>query len=391
MEVKFLIEEEYIEALKLSMYAFQYNIPEEKIQARKDSLKDQKILGIWKDNNLAAKLHIIPFAVYMNGDEWKMGGIADVATYPEYRRSGFIKMLIIESLKQMQKDRQIVSLLHPFNISFYRKFGWEILSENKKVTIEKSNLNFLNQQTGTIKRFSRNTHNEDIDSVYQEYCKTFVGMLVRNSKWWKEHVYNDDLQTAVYYNKSNVAMGYMLYKVKERKMDIQEMATLNHESRIGLWNFICQHDSMVDDVSLNLSVHDYLPYFLRNPQVKIEEFPYFMARVVDAEECLKRYPFVKENGKVFLHLEDTYAPWNNGSYLIGNGEVKAFKEKVGSRWAHPPKKKIELTINALSAILFGYKRPFELYEMDYITGSKEEIDQLERMIPQTKACFYDFF
>ncbi|MFZ7942800.1 GNAT family N-acetyltransferase [Neobacillus sp. 19] len=384
-------DDEYLESVKLSMYAFQYKIAESDLPARKEMVKNHKILGIWDEDILAAKLHIIPFNVHMKDDEWKMGGIAGVATYPEYRRNGFVKTLILDSLKHMRENAQIVSLLHPFDISFYRRFGWEIFSEQKKITIENKDLKFLESQQGFIKRYSKETHKEEIEKIYQQFSVQHTGMLKRDTNWWKHHVYDEDSQLAVYYDSENEAKGYILYHVKERKMDVQEMIAMGQEARIGLWNFICQHDSMVETVTITLASQDPFPYFLPQPKVKTELIPYFMARVVDAEECLRRFPFITGNEVLFLHLEDSHAPWNNGSYLIGNGEIKVFKEKAGGQCVHPPKKGIRLTINSLSAILFGYKKPMELFEMGYLKGSEMEIELFEKMIPSMKSSFFDFF
>ncbi|CAH2713392.1 N-acetyltransferase Eis [Neobacillus rhizosphaerae] len=392
MEIKILTEENYPEAMKLSEYAFQYKIPEDEIPARHKKLKNHKVLGIWEQDQLAAKLHIISLQVFMYGEEWSMGGIAGVATYPEFRRSGYVKSLMIESLKKMYEDGQIVSLLAPFDFAFYRKFGWEILSDNKKITIEKSNLKFLSHMPGSIKRYSKESHQEHIENVYSKYCDNFSGMLVRDTNWWKEHVYDDDSHIAVYYNVSHEARGYILYNVKKRKMEVQEMAVLDHEARGGLWNFICQHDSMVESVTISLSIHDPFPYFLQQPKFKTEVYPYFMARIVDAEKCLNKFSFNLESEPLFLHLVDPFAAWNEGSYLVGgNGQVRAFREKIGSQCVHPPQKGIQLTINDLSAIIFGYKRPLELYDMGFLKGTRQEIDKLERMVPNIKSSFYDFF
>ncbi|MFL6558327.1 MAG: sterol carrier protein domain-containing protein, partial [Bacillus sp. (in: firmicutes)] len=71
--------------------------------------------------------------------------------------------------------------------------------------------------------------------------------------------------------------------------------------------------------------------------------------------------------------------------------IKVFKEKNGGQCVHPPKKGIRLNINSLSAILFGYKRPMELYEIGYLKGSKPEIELLEKTIPPMKSSFFDFF
>ncbi|WP_413301521.1 GNAT family N-acetyltransferase [Bacillus sp. 1P10SD] len=391
MDIKVLTENYFLESLKLSEYAFQYKIVEERIPARRDMLKKHKILGILEQEKLAAKLHIIPLAVNMNGEEWKMGGIAGVATYPEYRRSGYVRSLMIEALRQMLADGQIVSLLHPFDFSFYRKYGWEILSEYKKVSLEKKDLALLPISPGRIIRYSKEDFPQDINHIYQMYCNQFNGMLVRSFDWWKDQVIDDNSQIAVYYNQANEAKGYILYHVKDRKMDVEEMVCLNQEARVGLWNFICQHDSMVEKVFLTLPIHDPFPYFIQQPKVSMELQPYFMARIVDVEECLRKFEFNSETEPVFLHLEDTFAPWNNGSYLIGHDQLKVFKEKNGSQCVQPPKRGIHLSINDLSAIIFGYKRPLELYQMGYLKGSEEEVQKLERMVPHIKSSFYDFF
>ncbi|MGG1679490.1 enhanced intracellular survival protein Eis [Neobacillus sp. NRS-1170] len=391
MLIREVTENEFLDSMKLSMYAFQYKVPESELPARKAAVKNHKILGIWDENLLAAKLHIIPLNIYMNNAEWKMGGIAGVATYPEYRRNGYVKALMIDSLKHMRDNDQIVSLLHPFDTSFYRKYGWEILSEKKKITIEKIDLKFLEPQEGFIRRYSEESHNEEIEQVYEQFSSQFTGMLKRETNWWKQNVYDEDSQLAVYYDSARGAKGYILYRVKDRKMDIEELMALDHGARTGLWNFICQHDSMVDTVTINLASHDPFPYFLKQPRVKTELYPYFMARVVDAEGCLRRFSFNSEDEPLFLHLEDSHAPWNNGSYLLGNGEIKVFKEKAGGQCVHPPKKGIQLNINSLSAILFGYKRPMELFEMGYLKGSKAEIELFEKKVPVMRSSFFDFF
>ena len=86
-----------------------------------------------------------------------------------------------------------------------------------------------------------------------------------------------------------------------------------------------------------------------------------MARIVDAEKCLQKYLFNDVTEKIFLHIEDEYAPWNNGSYLLANGEVTVYKDKPGSSCAQPPQRGVRLDINTLTALIFGCKRPTELF------------------------------
>ncbi len=69
-----------------------------------------------------------------------MGGVAGVATYPEYRRSGYVKELLQHSLQTMKKDGYTVSMLHPFAVAFYRKYGWELCANLLVCHMTKSDL-----------------------------------------------------------------------------------------------------------------------------------------------------------------------------------------------------------------------------------------------------------
>jgi predicted acetyltransferase len=392
MEIKVLTSDHFLQSLKLSEYAFQYKVPESGIPKRLERLKKHRLLGIFEGNELASKLHILSLKVLLGETEWKMGGIAGVATYPEYRRNGHVKALMKKALADMNQDGSIVSFLHPFQIDFYRRFGWEIISDNRKVTVEKINLKPVDTQPGKIKRHTEKAHTNDIETVYRQYAGMHSGMLARDSDWWNSSVYGSQF-AAVYYDSENVAAGYLLYEVKDNVMKVEEYVSLTNEARKGLWNFICQHDSMVDQVEVLLSVHDPFPYFLKEPKLKTEISPYFMGRVVNAEKALSNYPFLSSDTdrKVFIHLDDSAAPWNTGTYLISWEGIKFYPVKEGGSCVTAPKKGLHLNINSLTAVLFGYKRPKELFGLELIKGDLEEVEHLEKIIPLFKPFFYDFF
>ena len=57
-----------------------------------------------------------------------MGGVTGVGTYPEYANHGLMKDLIQTALEEMRQDKQWISYLFPYNIPYYRRKGWEIMS-----------------------------------------------------------------------------------------------------------------------------------------------------------------------------------------------------------------------------------------------------------------------
>lgn len=390
MKVVELAEQQYREAIALSEYAFQYKVPEDQMEQRLTLMKKHhQLFGILEGNQLAAKLHLLPLEINIGDAIFKMGGIAGVATYPEYRRSGHVKELLKHALEKMKQDEFSVSMLHPFAVSFYRKYGWELFVNRFICSMTKSDLVMQKHVKGNIRRFSKDNHPNEIEVIYETFAKRFAGMLVRSREWWTQAVYHD-LIAAVYYNEENEATGYMLYKINDSKMTVEEFVPLNNEARKGLWNFICQHDSMIKELKMILSETEPLLYTLQEPRVKAEITPYFMARIVDVEQFLNQYSFVwdTQQNEVILHISDSFAPWNNVSVRLQDKEIviidKEEIEKQSSGGLH-------LNINDLSAMLFGYKRPLELYEMETLVGTEDEVKELEHLIPLHRPFFYDFF
>ncbi|HGP3674147.1 TPA: GNAT family N-acetyltransferase [Bacillus pacificus] len=385
MNVIRLTEDKFREALRLSEYAFQYKVEEDRLQQQLTRMKEShEVYGIIEGNDLAAKLHLIPFHIYIGKEKFKMGGVAGVATYPEYRRSGYVKELLQHSLQTMKKDGYTVSMLHPFAVAFYRKYGWELCANLLVCHMTKSDLVMKKQVNGTVKRFNKENHSEEVEKLYETFAERFSGMLVRNEKWWLQAVY-DDLTLAIYYDENKTAAGYMLYKIEKSKMTVEEFVPLHNEARNGLWNFICQHDSMIKELEMTVSENEQLLYTLQEPRVKTEIKPYFMGRIVDVEQFLKQYELNWNNiqQEIILHITDSFAPWNNVSVRLANYEITIIEE--------PMDKGIKLDINALSTILLGYKRPLELNELELINGSEEEIRAFEKIVPVREAFIYDFF
>ncbi|MDQ0272402.1 sterol carrier protein domain-containing protein [Cytobacillus purgationiresistens] len=106
-----------------------------------------------------------------------------------------------------------------------------------------------------------------------------------------------------------------------------------------------------------------------------------MGRIVDVGGCLQQYDFIETPDNVILHIKDQYAAWNNRCFSLKG-------EAVDCEGQHP---KLELSINALSSILIGHKRPIDLYQMGEISGTPSDVGVFEKKIPHLKTLFYDFF
>ncbi|WP_215905344.1 GNAT family N-acetyltransferase [Treponema phagedenis] len=145
----------------LLRYAFQVTDKElqsigwedEEIRKSKSPIFDKaKVFGWFDGSKLASQVVIFPMRMNIHGKIYDMGGITGVATYPEYTKMGLMHELIIKSLNDMRENHQSISLLYPYSIPFYRKMGWEIISDKMSYTIKDTQLPKYVKVSGMVER-----------------------------------------------------------------------------------------------------------------------------------------------------------------------------------------------------------------------------------------------
>lgn len=390
-------------SIRMSEFAFQYEMTDEERKERVKSMDPNETWVIEENGEILSKATIFPLQVYLDGLIVPMGGVSGVVTWPEHRRSGLVAQLLQRSLEQMREDGQVLSFLHPFSIPFYRKYGWELFADTETIVLTKEQLPVREAYSGALKRIDKDY--KLIDSVYQQWAKKYTGTIVRNEKWWKQSVFKRKKGTLVaYYNAEQEVTGYMIYEVNNQKMIVHELIWLDVDARRGLWNFISNHDSMIESASIKTVAYDRLPFLLTDPKVKREVSSYFMARIVDVKAFLEIYPFQNKEdvAPIIFHIYDNFCPWNDGVYIIKkqNGQVyvtsfssnQQDKEKnQGANCQHPPKKGLRLSVQALAALLLQSQTLEVLVEEEWIQGDTETIDLLKESLPTLKPFLYDFF
>lgn len=387
--IRNLGENEREDSLKLSSFAFQFEVAPEQLQERLGRIKPEQTWGAFIDGKLAAKLIILPFQTYIQGKVFEMGGIAGVATWPEYRRHGLIRKLLLNSLIQMKERGQSVSYLAPFSFAFYRKFGWEAFTDCKKYELDFKQVEIFAQASGRIERIGQDW--ELLDRIYSAYAVRYNGMLKRSEDWWKNTLFVIRKGTsAVFYDMSGAATGYIMYEVKDRKLRVHELVALDDNARRGLWNFIANHDSMADKLIWEAPMDDQLPYLLSNPRFKQEIIPLLMARIVDLTAFVESYPFnASVAGKeLTLQVSDPCAPWNDGTFRLAFDGTGAGRVTRTSGGEQPD---IATDIQTLTVLLFSYQRPAFLKTIGRLQAEDQVVRLLEAAIPQRQTNLRDAF
>ncbi len=394
MEIRRLTLQDFDANIALAQYAFLYTLSEEQKEERRGRFENEKIWGVFEDDELCAKLSLIPLEAYVHGRKIRMGGIAGVSTWPEKRRQGMVSRLLRRALEEMKADGQLLSYLHPFSIAFYRKYGWELFTDNKNYSIPVEKLPARRGVPGRVVREVRDIG--VLASIYDRAIARYNGALARTPDWWEQRVMNGVPYTAVYYNEAGEAEGYVLYGIENRVWITEEIFWINETARLGLWDFIVNHDSKLKEVRLKMPSDDPLSLLLPDPNVKQEIEPYFMARIVDAAEFVRAYPFAQtgEASRFSLRIEDRDAPWNEGLWtwtISPDGKAELNREKSEDPADQATVSAISVSIGLLTAMLLGYHRPRALQHSGLLETSEATAERLETLIPSATPYLPDYF
>ncbi|MBV9851458.1 MAG: GNAT family N-acetyltransferase [Armatimonadetes bacterium] len=90
------------------------------------SYREGDTFGAWQGDQLVSAVHLCRRPVVWDGDELLCGGIANVATLPEFRRRGLSRRLLEMAIAKMEREGFHYSLLGTGVPGHYAALGWEL-------------------------------------------------------------------------------------------------------------------------------------------------------------------------------------------------------------------------------------------------------------------------
>lgn len=358
-------------------------------KSKKPVLKKTESFGFFDGDKLASQISIYPMQVNIYGRMYKMGGVTGVATYPEYSQHGLMSRLIKEALQNMRENHQSISMLYPYFIPYYRKKGWEIVTDIMTYTIKDTQLPKRRRTEGMVERVSIDS--EDIRTVHDQFTAMRHGALKRNDLEWEEYWRweADDVLVAVYYNLKEEPTGYLVYYISNDVFRIKEFVYINEEAYHGLWNYISAHFSMIDKVVGNNYTNEPMAFLLEDSEIQEEIKPYMMARIVDFEAFIRKFPFdiISMYDDLHFIIEDPVMECNNGDFTLRwDAKGETIVERGGTRG-----RTVRCNIQTLTTMFFGYRRPSYLRRIERLEADDEAVRILEDILPIDQPYFSDYF
>lgn len=360
----------------------------ELVKVKYPVLQNSNVLG-WFDNEgyLVSQICVLPLKVNIHNTIFEMGGVTGVGTYPEYANLGLMNDLIKKALYEMKSNNQYISYLFPYSIPYYRKKGWEIISDRIKYSINDNQLPAYDNVAGTVSRES--VEHEDVKEVYNNYALNNHGALIRNDSEWEEYWRWEDEEeriAAIYYDENDKAQGYILYWIDEDIMYVKDFIYLTTEARVGLCNFIGAHYSMIEKLVGTTYRNETIAFHMKDSAIEEIIEPYYMARIVDVENFLKLYPFKKIDKPFHFIVSDSIVEENNATFSISKDnqdKIVISTQALGQA--------IKLDINTLTSMLLSYRNVDYYYKYNYLDCNEDALKILKDSLYETTPYFSDYF
>ncbi|HUU79145.1 MAG TPA: GNAT family N-acetyltransferase [candidate division Zixibacteria bacterium] len=352
-----------------------------------DAIDLKNCLGYFTDEKLTSTYLVISFKIFVRGILMDMGGIAAVATFPQYRRKKQVSALATESLKLMRKNKQFISALYPFKYSFYRKYGYANCAEFKSVIAPPHNFLIPDDfKPLQIREIAFEESFKTLKSFREKIGPKYNLIMYDDFKTWIAHYVNKKQKIFVVEDNDEI-VGYFITSLQKRegnwniRLNFRDIIVANHQARLTVYDYIKKHTDQTKDVKIPLMGDEATTeYFddLWEGDFKYEISGSSMFRVVDVVESLKLLEFDKNLTLSFtLKIDDKYAPWNEEPFKITIENGKAKIDNTDSSDFD-----FMIDINAFTQLFTGYRDIYQLIEFNKAKIKESIVSKINQAFPK---------
>ena len=351
-----------------------------------------------EDNEMMGCLSIKDFDVEFDGHSYKMGGIAGVCTYPQFRRQGVIREIFKKAIPDLYEKGYTFSYLYAFSEAFYRRYGYEPTCYSKGWTFQMHTIP-TTLYDGTFSLYRKEDDLKDFELAYERFASQYNMCVHRCEYDWRAvkdaNPFKGEKSAFLYRNKDGNPTGYLVFqKIEEEGVRIfhcNELIFDCFDTLKALLSFAKSFQSDYDVVRFRAPGNLDLRYFCTDysqSKSKIEEFQNGMARVVNVKKALEGAKY-KGNGKVKIRIQDMIINENTKDYSI-----EFVDNRCSSIQENPINTSesvdISMSINQFSAAILGMYDVAAFEYMDF-TECYTNIEELKKIFYKKGCWIHNFF
>ncbi|MEG0258475.1 MAG: GNAT family N-acetyltransferase [Lysinibacillus sp.] len=391
MEIKLVAKTDHQQVHRLRDYCFTNKYVGARREDFQHWIEHSTTIGAYDVEKLVGQVLVLPLNMTVHGENYDMGGIGFVATYPEYRNRGIMKKLMIRALEEMRENKQYISVLAPYSVSFYRYFGWELFFDKLHYSIQTEAFPQFGDKLDVVKRFSFEWMDEQAFQEVQQFNNVQAlktnGAMVRDAAWWQRIARREpESHFAAYFEEGRIA-GYIRYEIKNLIFYVKDFITEDMVAEQALWRFITSHAASVHTIEGITSNSRHFGFQFKQPQFKKEITQDIMVRIVDVLAFCEKYPWKNIEQSLYLSIEDKFGPWNEELFEINkNGKIKIIEANSVDE-----KHILSISINLFSSMMVGYLTVDEVLfyaKNDLVDDAKQH---WKNAISSSVPSFYEYF
>jgi len=263
--------------------------------------------------------------------------------------------MLTEALKTMRDAGSAVSVLYPFNIGFYRKYGWESFAQARRYELSPGLLEIPGDPSIHWAVTELAYPDAACQAFYNRYASTHYTFAQRgDAQWraalflWHDHVARGVVKVA---RGEEVAglIGYTLYRKPDKESPVLAVRLFAHdgeEAKREMLRYLKRQSHQTSTLELLVPMDEVLwPYLSDYPgQRKVVDEG--MIRVVSLDR-LDGLAIQAPDVEVEVEVLDPQAPWNAGTWRL-----RVSDETLSLARGRKPA--LRCGVGALSAILSGF-------------------------------------
>lgn len=318
----------------------------------------EKAMAIKEDNKIISMLHLNPFKVRYNDQEYGVSYIVAVATDANYRKQGYMGTLMEAALNRLYHEKEAFCLLMPIDSRIYERYGFGFIEDHYKFDINSATLTI---DSTAYSCWTLTSHDiPKLVTLYDEYSKQFNLTTKRDHNEFAKlyHELQTDGGEVIVFEE-----GYMMTYFENHVFNVREYVYTSRKAFQELMSYIkdktCMGRAIIADHGRS-AIKYYTPNIVEN---NIQLVPFMMARIIHAEIFFEKNILLFKND-IKIKVIDPYISENNRIFHIFDNQVDIYFDQEYD---------VALDIKLLTQIVFGYIKPSEVGLMDFI---KKDINNL---------------
>ncbi|WP_125707949.1 GNAT family N-acetyltransferase [Lacticaseibacillus porcinae] len=347
------------------------------------------IFGKKAHGKLVSGLYSLPLAVNFHGVDYPMNGIGDVMTAPEAAGSGGAGELLQASLVEMLQAGVTLAYLAPFSYRYYRQFGYEQVFNHMHYSISTDKMPALHPKVkvGYVERLTWDEALPKIKPIYAHQSMNLAGGMIRKDWWWEYLTYKRHWDVGLYRDAQDLPAGYVLYERDADTLTVKELIAPTPVAYQTLIAFIAANRNSFHHLVFDDPDARYRGDLLPEPYpLTAQVVPYMMARIVNLDDFLLRYPYLVDELPTFTFaVQDDNLPQNTGTWQLTIHQGAAALAKVSDDTTDA------ISIQALTKAAFGAQSMADLARSGKVTLPAAQIEIFDTIFTHVLPQFQDYF